>query len=139
MPRTACFFIALLFATALQAQQLPLETYTPANGLVDARITKMFQDSKGRIYFLTREGFSIFDGQHFENYGGAIGSKAEIFNDITEYSNGTVKLFSFDGNTYSVVNNNVSIDTTQKKMLLETNKVFDIGNNEKLIITNYFF
>ena len=137
MPRTAYLIIAFLFPLSIQGQQLPLETYTPANGLVDARVTKMFQDQKGRIYFLTREGFSIFDGQRFENYGATDNKRTEIFSDITEYKDGRVKIFSFDGNIYTVFNNKVTIDSSQKNNLHETNKVLDIGNDEKLIITNY--
>ncbi len=138
MPKTACFFIGFFLSFYVKAQQLPLETYTPEQGLVDARINKIFQDSKGRIYFLTREGFSIFDGQRFDNYGATDNRRTEIFTDITEYKDGTVKLFSFDGNMYTVVNNRVTIDSSQKNNLLELNKVFDIGNDEKLIITNYY-
>ncbi|MBS1512481.1 MAG: sensor histidine kinase [Bacteroidetes bacterium] len=138
MPKPACFFIAFLFSVLLHAQQLPLETYTPANGLADARVGKIFQDSKGRMYFLTREGFSIFDGQHFDNYGADENQKSDIFNDITEYQDGSVKLFSFGGVLYTIKNNSVFIDSTQKKLFSETNKVFDIGNDEKLILTNYF-
>src|SRR5580765_262112 len=92
-----CIAFVFLLHTA-SAQQLPLETYTPANGLVDARVMKIFQDSKGRMYFLTREGFSIFDGQRFSNYGDEGNRHTEIINGITEYKDGTVRLYSFDGN-----------------------------------------
>ena len=119
------------------AQQLPLETYTPANGLVDARIIKIFQDSKGRIFFLTREGFSIFDGQRFSNYGDGGKNRTEIINGITEYNDGTVRLYSFDGNIYEVSGNKVSIDSSQHKLLSEANIVIDISPEEKIIVTNY--
>lgn len=119
------------------AQQLPLETYTPANGLVDSRIIKTFQDSKGRIYFLTREGFSIFDGQRFSNYGNEENKHAEIINGITEYPDGSVRLYSFDGNIYEVKGNAVTIDSSQHKLLSEVNMVLDIADDEKIIVTNY--
>jgi signal transduction histidine kinase len=128
-------FVFLLFTAS--AQQLPLETYTPANGLVDARVIRMFQDSKGRIYFLTREGFSIFDGQRFSNYGDEGNKRTEIINGITEYKDGTVKLYSFDGNIYEVSGNNVTIDTTNRKLLTEVNIVIDIAGDERIIATNY--
>jgi len=138
MLKTACFFIGFLLSFWLKAQQLPLETYTPAQGLVDARINKIFQDSKGRMYFLTREGFSIFDGQRFDNYGTANNIGTEIFNDIVEDKNGTTRIFSFSGNVYTVTGNSITIDSSKKDILQETNKVFDIGNNEKLVLTNHF-
>lgn len=133
------FTSVVLFFTLLtaSAQQLPLETYTPANGLVDARVTKIFQDSKGRIYFLTREGFSIFDGQRFSNYGNEGNNRTEIINGITEYKDGTIRLYSFDGNIYEVRGNTVSIDSTHRKLLTEANIVIDISADEKIIATNY--
>jgi signal transduction histidine kinase len=138
MPKTACFFIGFFLSFVSNAQQLPLETYTPAQGLVDARINKIFQDSKGRIFFLTREGFSIFDGQRFDNYGAANDFGTEIFNDITEDKKGNINIYSFSGNVYRVTGNTVTVDSSKKNILQETNKVFDIGNDEKLVLTNYF-
>ncbi|MEO6541280.1 MAG: hypothetical protein ABIN74_09830, partial [Ferruginibacter sp.] len=130
--------IALFFLLhPVSAQQLSLETYTPSNGLVDARVIKIFQDSKGRIFFLTREGFSIFDGQRFSNYGGDGNKRTEIINGITEYKDGTVRLYSFDGNIYEVKGNTVTIDSTHRKLLSEANIVIDISPDEKIIATNY--
>ncbi|MEO7306758.1 MAG: ATP-binding protein [Ferruginibacter sp.] len=133
-------FIYVVLAFTLltaSAQQLPLETYTPANGLVDARVIKMFQDSKGRIYFLTREGFSIFDGQRFSNFGDRGNNRTEIINGVTEYKDGTVRLYSFDGNIYEVSGNKVTIDSSQHKLLTEANITIDISPEEKIIVTNY--
>ncbi|MEO6253746.1 MAG: ATP-binding protein [Ferruginibacter sp.] len=133
-------FISVVLAFTLltaSAQQLPLETYTPANGLVDARVVKTFQDSKGRIYFLTREGFSIFDGQRFSNYGGDGNKRTEIINGLTEYNDGTVRLYSFDGNVYEVNGNTVTIDSAHRNLLSEANIVIDISPDEKIIATNY--
>jgi signal transduction histidine kinase len=128
----------VLMVHTVAAQQLPLDTYTPANGLVDTRITKMFQDSKGRIYFLTRQGFSIFDGRHFDNYANGNSKRTEIINGITEYSNGIVNLFSFDGTVYTVNNNTVITDTSNHSLLTETNSVYDIGPDDKLVVTNHY-
>jgi signal transduction histidine kinase len=133
-------FISIILVCLLHtvpAQQLPLETYTPANGLVDARVIKVFQDSKGRIYFLTREGFSIFDGQRFSNYGSDATKRTEIINGITEYKDGTVRLYSFDGNIYQVKGNTVTIDSTHRKLLSEANMLIDVSPDEKIIVTNY--
>jgi signal transduction histidine kinase len=139
MPKAACLFLALFFFSVLNAQQLPLETYTPANGLVDARVSKMFQDSRGLLYFLTPEGFSIFDGQHFDNYGTESNYGTGIISDITEYKNGAVKIFSYDGDVYTMNNNSLLIDTSKRALLRETSKIFSIGNDDKIFITNYHF
>ncbi len=134
-----CFvFLVLLLSsiTVVAQEQLPLDTYTPANGLVDTRLIRMFQDSRGRIYFLTRGGFSIFDGRHFDNYGYEDKKHSGIINGISEFNDGTVKLFSFDGTVYNVRGSTVSADTQNYRVLSETNNVYDISASEKLVITN---
>jgi signal transduction histidine kinase len=127
--------IAAFYCTTAFAQQLPLETYTPANGLVDARVTKMFQDSRGRMYFLTREGFSIFDGQEFSNYGLGV-LYSEIFNCINEDSRGIVNLYSFSGNIYRVNGNKVTVDSSHVSLLSEVSVVLPVSSTENLIVTN---
>jgi signal transduction histidine kinase len=139
MPKVACLFFSLFVFTILDAQQLPLETYTPANGLVDARVSKMFQDSKGLLYFLTPGGFSIFDGQHFDNYGTESNYGTGIISDITEYKNAVVKLFSYDGDVYSIKNNHFVSDTSKRSLLREVSKIFTINNDDKIFLTNYRF
>jgi signal transduction histidine kinase len=137
MRQLACLVLFFCFAPLVKAQLLPLETYTPASGMVDARVSKMFQDSNGRLYFLTREGFSIFDGQRFDNYGAEIGYGTGIISDIAEYSNGIVKIYSYDGDVYILNHNKMQKDTTQRKYLREFSKIFNISNDDKLIVTNY--
>ena len=41
--RCISFLLFVLIVHTAAAQQLPLDTYTPVNGPVDARITKMFR------------------------------------------------------------------------------------------------
>ena len=71
--RLAGFYItigslAVLLAVAAQAEQLPLKTYTIADGLVHGSITSIYQDHKGFLWFGTFEGLSRFDGYGFVNY-----------------------------------------------------------------------
>jgi signal transduction histidine kinase len=139
MLKQVCLIFCLLSAALAKAQHLPLETYTPANGMVDARVSKMYQDSRGRLYFLTREGFSIFDGQHFDNYGNNSNYGTGIISDIAEYENGTVKVFSYDGDIYTINQNHIETDTSKRDKLKELSKIFSISTTEKLIITNYYF
>ena len=139
MLKHLCLIFCLVTFSVAMAQHLPLETYTPATGLVDARVSKMYQDSKGRLYFLTREGFSIFDGQHFDNYGSAINYGTGIISDIAAYKNDVVKIFSYDGDIYTISNNHVTTDTSKRDKLKEFSKIFSISNTDKLILTNYHF
>ncbi|MFI5187248.1 MAG: two-component regulator propeller domain-containing protein, partial [Chitinophagales bacterium] len=76
----ACFFIF----TGCFAQQYPFINYTPNDGLVNNRVRSMYQDSKGRLYFLTFGGLSVYDGARFLNYGPAEGLASDIVNDVLE-------------------------------------------------------
>ncbi len=44
----------------------------------------MYQDSKGRLYFLTYGGLSVYDGARFTNYGPAEGLTVDMVNDVLE-------------------------------------------------------
>ncbi len=76
----ACFFIC----ADSMAQQYPFVHYTPKDGLVNSRVRKAYQDSKGRMYFLTFGGLSMYDGARFKNYTSENGLLAELVNDVLE-------------------------------------------------------
>jgi ligand-binding sensor domain-containing protein len=81
----ACFFIPVAIGCAdCFAQQYPFVYYTPKDGLVNSRVRSIKQDSKGRMFFLTYGGLSIYDGTHFINYGRQDGLANEIVNDMVE-------------------------------------------------------
>ena len=61
--------------------------YTPKDGLVNSRVRKAYQDSKGRIYFLTYSGLSIYNGTRFKNYTTQNGLSSDLVNDILEIGN----------------------------------------------------
>ena len=122
---------------AVKAQRLPLDTYTPNNGLADNRITKVFQDSRGRMFILTREGFSIFDGQRFENYHKISGIDAELCNDIIENEDHSVNIYNFNGDIITCTNEGVRADSSYRKLLTEFTKIVRIGPDEYLVVTNY--
>src|SRR2546423_7478780 len=79
----ACFF---LFSDELLSQRYPFINYTPLDGLVNNRVRSMYQDSKGRLYFLTSGGLSVYDGARFTNYTTADGLALEVVNDMLEMS-----------------------------------------------------
>jgi signal transduction histidine kinase len=83
--RKRILFVACLFAwTAIAAQQYPFVHYTPKDGLVNSRVRSMYQDSKGRMYFLTFGGLSVYDGARFKNYTVQDGLALDLVNDILE-------------------------------------------------------
>ncbi len=59
------FFIA---AVAIKAEHLPVKLYTTADGLWSSAINYVMRDSRGFIWFCTRDGISRFDGYGFTNY-----------------------------------------------------------------------
>ena len=91
-------FLALVLllsapAPSARAEQLPVKTYTIADGLARDYINKIKQDSHGFIWFCTNEGISRFDGYGFTNYGVADGLPHRIVFDFLETRDGAY-LFS---------------------------------------------
>lgn len=53
----------------VQAERLPITTYSIADGLVHSAVRCLHQDAKGYLWIGTAEGLSRFDGYRFTNYG----------------------------------------------------------------------
>jgi signal transduction histidine kinase/ligand-binding sensor domain-containing protein len=64
--------------------QYPFVHYTPKDGLVNSRVRKANQDSKGRMYFITYGGLSVYDGARFKNYTTQNGLISGLVNDVLE-------------------------------------------------------
>ena len=82
----ACLFFSFncLSQSKISGGQYPFVHYTPKDGLVNSRVKKAYQDSKGRMYFLTYGGLSVFDGARFRNYTKKSGLVTDVLNDILE-------------------------------------------------------
>src|SRR6187431_3318918 len=82
----AYFFLSLQSKTqpAPAGGKYPFVHYTPKDGLVNSRVKKAYQDSKGRMYFLTYGGLSVYDGARFKNYTTQNGLSADLVNDVLE-------------------------------------------------------
>ncbi len=63
----------------LQSALLPVRVYTTADGLASNRINRIVRDSRGFLWFCTREGLSRFDGYQFTNFGPAQGLPTPVF------------------------------------------------------------
>lgn len=135
MFRALCILL-LFISSKVFSQRLLLDTYTPANGLVDARINKVFQDSKGLMYFLTWDGFSIFDGQHFDNYTSVDGLPVTMVNDMVENPDHSLTIYGFNGVRYHIRNGRVTADTSMRMQLPELSKVLTIAPDDYLLLTN---
>jgi ligand-binding sensor domain-containing protein len=105
---------AIYYSSA--AQQLHVENYTPANGLLDTRVIKIFQDNRGLIYFLTWEGISIFDGQRFKNISEYNGELLGLVNDMIQWKNEACYVLTFQRGVSKLICNRPVKDTLINKI-----------------------
>jgi len=68
----------------LFAQQYPFVHYSPKEGLISNMVKGIFQDSKGRLYFTSVNGLSVYDGSRFTNYNSRNGLGYDIVNWVRE-------------------------------------------------------
>ncbi len=77
--------LALLILPAL-AEEVPIKSYTTAEGLGHNRVKRIVADSHGFLWLCTTQGLSRFDGAHFTNFGPEQGLAST--NDLLEVSPG---------------------------------------------------
>lgn len=68
MKRVIAIFILLIAVAQSRAEQLPIRTYTTAEGLARDQVYKIVTDPHGFLWFCTSDGLSRFDGYEFVNY-----------------------------------------------------------------------
>lgn len=72
------------------AQQYPFVHYTPKDGLISNQVRNIYQDSKGRLYFTSVNGLSVYDGSRFINYTAANGLAFDMVNCVIEMGDDSV-------------------------------------------------
>src|SRR6266567_3898232 len=82
---TSLFLVA---SASMNSEQLPIRTYTTADGLARDEVSRIVQDSHGFLWFCTSEGLSRFDGYEFTNYGKEQGLPHRIVRDLLETRGG---------------------------------------------------
>ncbi|HZS09986.1 MAG TPA: two-component regulator propeller domain-containing protein [Blastocatellia bacterium] len=80
-----------------RAEQLPIKTWTTADGLLRDTVYRIRQDSRGFLWFCTQGGLSRFDGYQFTNYTMSDGLPIPSVNDLVEASDGTIWIGTFNG------------------------------------------
>lgn len=92
MPKrlTILLFMCFFFRFQTKAQLYPFVNYTPRDGLVGNKVRFINQDSKGRLYFGTTNGLSIYDGSRFTNYNTENGLATDLINGILEMGDDSV-------------------------------------------------
>jgi ligand-binding sensor domain-containing protein/two-component sensor histidine kinase len=78
----------LLAAVSVQAERLPIKTYTTADGLAQNAVNRIVRDSRGFLWFCTDDGLSRFDGYSFTNYTTADGLPHPIVTSFLETLSG---------------------------------------------------
>jgi ligand-binding sensor domain-containing protein/signal transduction histidine kinase len=81
-------FAGLMLALViLRGEQLPTRIYTTAEGLPNNTIDRIVSDSRGFLWFCTRDGIACFDGYRFRIFSSAQGL-ATLPTDILETTGG---------------------------------------------------
>src|SRR4030095_13491889 len=87
----ACLFVLAVVLNVDCLAQLaesrgryPFVFYTPRDGLVNSRVRSIKQDSRGRMFFITYGGLSVYDGTRFTNYNRQDGLADDLINDMVE-------------------------------------------------------
>ncbi len=86
--RCSLFLLLVLPALTASGEQLPLKTYTTADGLASDRIHCILPDSRGFLWLGTEDGISLFDGYGFKNYSVAEGLPAGSVQTLIETRDG---------------------------------------------------
>lgn len=96
--RNAGLLILLLGGLCrVQAERLPIKTYTTADGLAHDRIRRIVPDSRGFLWFCTVDGLSRFDGSRFTSYGKDHGLPHTGVTDLIETRHGQYWVATFGG------------------------------------------
>ncbi len=81
-PVIAIFILLFIAVGQSRAEQLPIRTYTTAEGLARDQVYKIVTDPRGFLWFCTTDGLSRFDGYEFVNYSVAQGLPHRIAYDL---------------------------------------------------------
>lgn len=92
-----CITCVLLCSLISRAEHLPVKTYTVADGLIQDRVSRIKQDSRGFLWLCSAEGISRFDGYTFTNFTIKNGLPASRVNDFLETSSGTIYIATDGG------------------------------------------
>jgi signal transduction histidine kinase/ligand-binding sensor domain-containing protein len=85
-----CLIVCSLWVLAIptRAERLPVKIYTSADGLGSSFINNIVRDSRGFMWFCTRDGLSRFDGSRFVTYQVGAKNPAPGIESIYETRNG---------------------------------------------------
>jgi len=91
---------SLISSIATSAEQLPLRLYTTEDGLWSGFVNHVMRDSRGFLWFCTRDGLSRFDGYRFTNYRIGGGLSSQNFTYMFETRDGIFWIVLSDNQVY---------------------------------------
>ncbi len=95
-----CAAWLLLVVPELPAQSLPHRSYSVSEGLASSTVFRILQDSRGFMWFGTKQGVSRFDGRRFENMDHYKSLYGRSILGLAESSDGTIWINSYDKNIH---------------------------------------
>jgi ligand-binding sensor domain-containing protein len=102
------FVLFLSVMVGVRAEQLPVRVYTTADGLGSSAIIRIVRDSRGFLWFCTRDGLSRFDGVRFTTYSIGQNPSYPTINHILETRGGVYLIAVNGGGIYRFDPNAVS-------------------------------
>src|SRR5882724_4297060 len=122
------FLLGLLMSLPpiARAEQLPVRTYTTADGLPRDYVLKIVRDSHGFLWFCTGEGLSRFNGYEFTTYGVEHGLPHPFINDLLETRKGVYWVATNGGGVCRFDPNATGKTPAGNRMLCT---VFPVGSN----------
>lgn len=78
-------------------ERLPIRAYTSADGLASSAVNQITRDSRGFLWFATRDGLSRFDGREFINYRLKNELSAQVLFQILVSSKDIYWIIAYDG------------------------------------------
>lgn len=89
MMKTYTAMLVLLLTTVLSGSAInPYRRYDTRNGLSDNSVKDICQDSKGYMWFATKDGFNRFNGYRFDVFGSSLSGKHLNIDVIRPHSDG---------------------------------------------------
>ena len=122
----AYFFICV---NCCFGQQYPFVHYTPKDGLISNVIRSIYQDSKGRLYFASVHGLSVYDGSRFTNYNSKNGLSFDVVNCIMEMANDSVWIVTNTKSINCLVNGKLKLLPLKKMDFIINNICKDEKGN----------
>lgn len=105
-----------LFCVSALGERLPVKIYTSADGLGSGFVDYIYRDSRGFMWFCTRDGLSRFDGSSFVTYRVGDGTSPPGIETIVETRAG-VYYVSTTGGTYRLRPDTVSKNQSSDKVM----------------------